>query len=88
MKAIQLDLFTSVPIAYDGGSSIKPEGLFAQSSDSLVSALPANPCEGCEFLGLCSDTCAMSSSLLDPISPTRFRNLNVYISLLKHNGWL
>lgn len=88
MTAVQLDLFTSVPIAYDGDASINPEDFIPQISDSLASALPANPCEGCEFLGLCSDTCAMSSSLLDPISPTRFRNLNDYISLLKHNGWL
>lgn len=59
------------------------------------SAVPAeasilDPCKSCEFKGLCEDDCAAHLYPLDApwAYGTRFHNLQEFILMKKHYGWL
>lgn len=59
------------------------------------SAVPAeasilDPCKSCEFKGLCEDECAAHLYPLDApwAYGTRFHNLQEFILMKKHYGWL
>ena len=45
-----------------------------------------DPCKGCALAGLCGDECGMKLYPIDTPT-TRFKNLEVFIQFLKHNGW-
>ena len=88
-----LYLFTDAEMKGLAPAEPSPESLSVESDE--VSAVPAeasilDPCKSCEFKGLCEDECAAHLFPLDApwAYGTRFHNLEEFIQMKKHYGWL